>query len=55
MKEEKVDRTLLDMAARFVHMHLNRLLRSAARAHELVLYDLLSRLYRSALARHRSS
>ncbi len=40
-----------DIAASFVHMHANRLLRSAARAHELVIYDFLGRLYRSRLAR----
>ena len=32
-------------------MHVNRLIRSAQRAHELVLYDLLARLYESKLAR----
>ena len=35
----------------FVHMHANRLLRSAARAHELVIYDFLARIYESDLAR----
>lgn len=34
-----------------LHMSANRILRSAARAQELVLYDWLCRLYRSALAR----
>ena len=33
------------------HMHANRLLRSAARAQELVIVDFLERLYRSRLAR----
>ena len=32
-------------------MHANRLLRSEQRAHELVLYDFLARLYESQLAR----
>jgi class I lanthipeptide synthase len=32
-------------------MHVNRLIRSAQRAHELVLYDLLVRLYESQAAR----
>ena len=32
-------------------MHVNRLIRSAQRAHELVLYDLLTRLYESQVAR----
>lgn len=40
-----------DLAPSLLHMHANRLLRSAARAQEMVLYDLLARLYRSARAR----
>jgi thiopeptide-type bacteriocin biosynthesis protein len=43
--------TRASLAASLVHMHLNRLVRSAPRAHELVLYDFLVRLYRSRLAR----
>jgi hypothetical protein len=35
----------------YAHMHANRLLRGAHRAQELVLYDLLDRVYRSRLAR----
>lgn len=38
-------------AASVAHMHANRLLRSAHRAQELVIWDLLDRLYRSRLAR----
>jgi thiopeptide-type bacteriocin biosynthesis protein len=34
-----------------LHMHLNRLLVTAPRAQELVLYDFLARLHRSRLAR----
>ncbi|WP_223643410.1 lantibiotic dehydratase [Corallococcus sp. EGB] len=41
------------VAASLVHMHTNRMLRTAARAQELVLYDLLHRLYASRLARER--
>lgn len=41
------------LAGSYLHMHANRLLRSAARAQELVLYDFLERLYRSQLARAR--
>ena len=37
----------------YVHMHLNRIIRSAPRAHELVLYHLLHRLYDSERARER--
>jgi thiopeptide-type bacteriocin biosynthesis protein len=43
----------LDVAASHVHMHCNRMLRSAPRAHELVLYDFLARLYESRAARAR--
>src|SRR5262249_23182001 len=38
------DKVSLDaLAASFVHLHVNRMLRSDARAHELVLYDFLAR------------
>lgn len=43
--------SLLDLAPSYLHMHANRLIRSAQRAHELVLYDLLVRLYESQTAR----
>jgi thiopeptide-type bacteriocin biosynthesis protein len=42
---------LTELAPSYLHMHANRLLRSAQRAQELVLYDLLARLYDSQLAR----
>jgi hypothetical protein len=42
--------TLDPIAASLAHMHLNRMLRTAAREQELVIYDLLARLYRSQLA-----
>jgi thiopeptide-type bacteriocin biosynthesis protein len=42
-----------EIAASFVHMHLNRMIRSAARAHELVLYEFLYQIYRSRAARSR--
>jgi thiopeptide-type bacteriocin biosynthesis protein len=42
---------LAELASSYIHMHVNRLIRSAQRAHELVLYDLLARLYESRLAR----
>jgi class I lanthipeptide synthase len=35
----------------YAHMHANRLLRGAHRAQELVLYELLHRVYASRLAR----
>ena len=40
-----------DLAASYVHMLANRLLRSAARQQELVIYDLLDRCYESRAAR----
>jgi lantibiotic biosynthesis protein len=42
---------LVELAPSYIHMHVNRLIRSAQRAHELVLYDLLVRLYESRVAR----
>jgi thiopeptide-type bacteriocin biosynthesis protein len=41
---------LAELAASYVHMHANRLLRSAHRAQELVLHDFLYRLYESQAA-----
>lgn len=43
-----------DLAGSYLHMHANRMLRSAQRAQELVLYDFLARHYESLLARSRS-
>jgi thiopeptide-type bacteriocin biosynthesis protein len=43
--------SLTDLTPSYIHMHVNRLIRSAQRAHELVLYDLLTRLYESRVAR----
>ena len=45
---------ITELASSYVHMHVNRLIRSAQRAHELVLYDLLARIYESQLARARA-
>jgi thiopeptide-type bacteriocin biosynthesis protein len=42
---------LTELAASYMHMHANRLLRSAQRAQEMVIYDFLARLYESQLAR----
>jgi thiopeptide-type bacteriocin biosynthesis protein len=42
---------LTELAPSYIHMLVNRLIRSAQRAHELVLYDLLTRLYESQVAR----
>jgi thiopeptide-type bacteriocin biosynthesis protein len=42
---------LTEVAVSYLHMHANRVLRSAQRVQELVLYDFLSRLYESRAAR----
>ena len=42
---------LSGLAMSLAHMHVNRLLRSAQRAQELVLYEMLDRLYTSRTAR----
>jgi thiopeptide-type bacteriocin biosynthesis protein len=47
----RLSQSLCQLVASFVHMHLNRLLQSAARAQELVIYDCLQRCYTSRLAR----
>jgi hypothetical protein len=49
----RLSATLGDIAMSYAHMHVNRLLRSAQRAQELVLYELLDRAY-SAQAGRRS-
>src|SRR6266568_5100584 len=43
--------TLADIAMSYAHMHVNRLLRSAQRAQELVLYELLDRAYSASAGR----
>jgi thiopeptide-type bacteriocin biosynthesis protein len=48
---EQLSQPLTELAASYLHMHANRLLRSAQRAQELVLYDFLARLYESRVAR----
>jgi thiopeptide-type bacteriocin biosynthesis protein len=40
-----------ELAGSYLHMHANRMLRSAARAQELVIYDFLERLYKGRAAR----
>lgn len=46
----ELSQTLENLAASYIHMHANRLLRSAHRAQELVIYDYLARMYHSKLA-----
>jgi thiopeptide-type bacteriocin biosynthesis protein len=47
----RLSATLTDIAMSYAHMHVNRLLRSAQRAQELVLYELLDRAYSSQAGR----
>ena len=42
-----------ELAPSYLHMHANRLLRSAQREQELLIYDFLDRLYESRAARGR--
>jgi thiopeptide-type bacteriocin biosynthesis protein len=44
---------IAELASSYVHMHLNRMFRSAANAQELVLYDFLARTYDSRLAKEK--
>ena len=50
-RDGKLTLPIVQLVPSFIHMHVNRLLRSAARAHELVLYDFLGRVYQSRIAR----
>ena len=51
----KLSVSLPGLAGSFLHMHANRMARSAARAQELVLYELLTRHYSSQAARQRKT
>ena len=42
-----------NLASSYLHMHVNRLIRSSPRAHEFVLYNFLSRIYEGKMARER--
>lgn len=46
---------MVEMSTSLVHMFVNRIIRSAARAHELVLYDFLHQLHESREARKRKN
>jgi thiopeptide-type bacteriocin biosynthesis protein len=50
-KKGALSASIQRLAASYVHMHINRLLRAAARAQELLIYDFLRRLYTSQAAR----
>jgi thiopeptide-type bacteriocin biosynthesis protein len=54
-REGRLTDTRLGLSPSFVHMHVNRMIRSAARAHELVIYDLLHQIHQSRAARARKS
>ncbi len=54
-EEGKLSVPIVGLAGSFLHMHANRMARSAARAQELVLYDLLTRHYSSWVARQRKA
>ena len=49
-RAELLSVSLDDLALSYIHMHLNRILDSGHREHELVIYDFLTRLYDSRLA-----
>lgn len=49
----RISQPIPDLVHSYVHMHVNRMIRSGQRQHELVLYDLLRRHYDSVLARER--
>lgn len=49
----ELSKSITELAGNYVHMHLNRLFRSAANAQELVLYDFLARTYDSKIAKEK--
>lgn len=49
----RLNPTIPDLAPSYVHMYVNRMIRSAARAHEMVLYDFLHQLHVSNAARRK--
>ena len=49
--DEMLTRPIPEIARSLVHMHCNRLLRSATRAQEMVIYDFLDRIYTSMAER----
>jgi class I lanthipeptide synthase len=51
----QLTQTIDELVASYIHMHVNRMIRSSARAHEVVLYDLLRRHYDGVVARSRHS
>lgn len=49
----KLTKSIDELASSYVHMHLNRMLRSTANAQEMVLYDFLVRTWDSRAAREK--
>ena len=49
-----LDTTVEAMAPSYLHMHVNRMIRAEARAHELVLYEMLHRHYHAEIGRARA-
>jgi thiopeptide-type bacteriocin biosynthesis protein len=49
----ELTKSIAELAGSYVHMHLNRLFRSAANAQEMVLYDFLARTYDSRITRYK--
>ncbi len=47
----RLSHSICELAVSYVHMHVNRVMCSIPRAHELVLYDFLFRIYSGRLAR----
>lgn len=47
----KLEADIVELAASFCHMHVNRLIRSSQRAHEMVLYDFLCQVYDGRISR----
>jgi thiopeptide-type bacteriocin biosynthesis protein len=50
-RARRLSTRLTDIAMSYAHMHVNRMLRSAQRAQELVLYELLDRAYSTQAGR----
>jgi thiopeptide-type bacteriocin biosynthesis protein len=50
-RHHELSQTISELCKSYLHMHANRMFRRDARRQELVIYDLLSRLYDSRLAR----
>lgn len=49
----RLTQPLAELAHSYLHMHVNRMIRSAPRLHEVVLHDLLRRHHEGVVARQR--